>query len=132
MSDRKATIKMDGREGEIMEVETGVPQGSPVSPILFDIYISELFLEADRQQQQNLSRTARLWQNKEEENPKTTALSFVDDVAWVVKGKDISKCVRKMRVCKKGQGVGGGERRPVRHGKNRSSVVFKKAKSSGE
>jgi hypothetical protein len=43
MSDRRAMFKMDGREGKVMDVTTGVSQGLPVSPILFAIYISELF-----------------------------------------------------------------------------------------
>ena len=34
MEERKVVMSMDGREGDSMEVETGVPQGSPVSPIL--------------------------------------------------------------------------------------------------
>jgi hypothetical protein len=43
MSDRKVVLKMDGSTGRVMEVITVVPQGSPVSPVLGIIYISELF-----------------------------------------------------------------------------------------
>jgi len=35
MSGRKVKLVLEGREGEEYEVETGVPQGSPVAPILF-------------------------------------------------------------------------------------------------
>jgi hypothetical protein len=34
-------------DGEIMKMETGGPQWSPVSPIHFNIYILELFFKAD-------------------------------------------------------------------------------------
>jgi len=34
MDDRKVIMLMDGKEGDSMDVETGGPQGSPVSPVL--------------------------------------------------------------------------------------------------
>jgi len=43
MSDRKVRLMLEGREGEEHEVETGVPQGSPVAPILFTAYLSGIF-----------------------------------------------------------------------------------------
>jgi len=47
MSQRKVRLVLNGQEGEAHEVDTGIPQGSPVSPILFTVYISGLFpLEA--------------------------------------------------------------------------------------
>jgi retron-type reverse transcriptase len=49
----------------------GVPQGSPVSLILFIIYLSGIF-------------------NKiEEQNPDITALSFTDDIAFLAPGKTV-------------------------------------------
>jgi hypothetical protein len=42
MSDRRVAIRMEGRDGKVMDVTNGVSQGSPVSPILLVIYISEL------------------------------------------------------------------------------------------
>jgi len=48
MSDRKATIQMDRWEGEMMSVEMDVPQRLLVSPILFNIYISDLFFHLER------------------------------------------------------------------------------------
>jgi len=47
MEERKVIMSMDGREGDIMDVETGVPQGSPVSPVVFVIYLSGLFGEVE-------------------------------------------------------------------------------------
>ena len=40
MSDRKVKLVLEGREGEEYGVETGVPQESPVAPILFTAYLS--------------------------------------------------------------------------------------------
>lgn len=34
---------MDGEIGEVFDLEYGLPQGSPVSPILFMLYIEPLF-----------------------------------------------------------------------------------------
>jgi len=48
MEDRKVIMSMDGKEGDSMDVETGVPQGSPVSPVLFVIYLSGLFGQVER------------------------------------------------------------------------------------
>jgi hypothetical protein len=72
---------MDGRTGEMMDVETGVPQGSPTSPILFAIYIASLDKKA------------------ETDAPEVTTLSFVDDVAWVVDGNDVNQCTTYLRRC---------------------------------
>jgi retron-type reverse transcriptase len=48
-----------------------VPQGSPVSPILFNIYLSGIF---DR---------------IEEQNPEIIALSFADDIAFLASRKTV-------------------------------------------
>jgi len=39
-ADRNVRIVIDGTEGQDRAVETGIPQGSPVPPILFAVYIS--------------------------------------------------------------------------------------------
>ena len=43
MSDRRVKLVLEGRDGGEHEVETGVPQGSPVAPILFTAYLSGVF-----------------------------------------------------------------------------------------
>jgi len=52
-------------------VESGIPQGSPVSPILFTVYLSGLFGYV------------------EERVTGVKALSFVDDVAWTTEGDTV-------------------------------------------
>jgi len=78
MQERKVIMSMDGKEGDSMDVETGVPQGSPVSPVLFIIYLAGLF-----------GKVA-----KEEEECEREGISFVDDVAWVVEGEDVGECTQ--------------------------------------
>jgi len=69
MSDRKVRLVLEGREGEEHRVETGVPQGSPVAPILFTAYLSGIFDQV------------------EAACPGVQGLSFVNNVAWWTDGK---------------------------------------------
>lgn len=42
-NERKVCIRLDGEVGPIQRIQCGLPQGSPVSPILFMLYVSPLF-----------------------------------------------------------------------------------------
>ncbi|KAI0991708.1 hypothetical protein K3495_g16479, partial [Podosphaera aphanis] len=42
-TERKVCIRLDGIIGEPIAINCGLPQGSPVSPVLFMLYISPLF-----------------------------------------------------------------------------------------
>ena len=62
MTDRQAVIDINGELGTPIRTDTGLPQGSPTSPILFLIYIADLGKEV------------------EDKCQGTIGLSFVDDV----------------------------------------------------
>ena len=49
MRDRRVIMRVDGQDGEEMEVTTGLPQGSPVSPVLFALYIAEIHQAVESQ-----------------------------------------------------------------------------------
>lgn len=42
MRDRRVIMSVDGQDGPPLDVTTGLPQGSPVSPVLFGIYIADV------------------------------------------------------------------------------------------
>lgn len=73
---------MNGLESAMKEVTTGTPQGSPVSPLLFVIYISGVFgvVEAETE---------------------GIRLSFVDDVSWVVKVANVTVVTTVLEKCAK-------------------------------
>lgn len=81
MTDRKVQLVIDGHENNEREIETGIPQGSPVSPILFLIYISGVFEEVTRI------------------CPLATSLSSIDDLGFIVSGssvKEVGKALKKI------------------------------------
>jgi hypothetical protein len=70
LSERSTALAFDGKKEAQSPVQTGIPQGSPASPILFLLYLRPLF---DRLQ----ARHPRIW-----------TPSYINDVALVVTGKD--------------------------------------------
>ena len=42
MQGRRTRVAFDGYESEWVQTNSGIPQGSPISPILFLFFISEL------------------------------------------------------------------------------------------
>jgi len=85
MEERRVIMSMDGKEGNSMEVETGVPQGSPVLPVLFVIYHSGLFDRVEEKEKECGSE----------------GISFADDVAWVVEGEDVGEFTQRLEGCAK-------------------------------
>jgi len=78
MRNPKVRLVLDGMEGKAHEVDTGIPQGSPVAPILFITYLSGIFEEVE----------------KRVEGVK--ALSFADDISWWAEGKTDKEVAAKL------------------------------------
>jgi len=78
LSDRRALLVIDGRTGETRDIQAGLPQGSPVSPVLFILSISTMF-------QWSKDRHAML-----------QTISFVDDVALVFECSDLKEGIRQL------------------------------------
>jgi len=85
MEERKVIMLMDGKEGDRMDVERAFLQGSPVSPVLFIIYLSGLFGRVE----------------EKEDECGSQGISFVDDVACVVEGEDVGECTQRLERCAK-------------------------------
>ena len=78
ISDRSIRLVFDGESTEKTKIETGIPQGSPVSPILFLIYIRFLFEEID----------------VEEEGLELSMPSYMDDITIRVSTIDLENNCR--------------------------------------
>ena len=81
LTDRKVQLVIDGHESRERKIETGIPHGSPVSPILFLIYISGVF--------DQVTKTC----------PLVTSLSFIDDLGFIASGslvKEVGKALEKV------------------------------------
>ena len=74
-------MSVDGQDSDPMEVNTGLPQGSPVSPVLFAIYIADIHQVVESQMED------------------CRGISFVDDITWVVEGVDLDDVAQKLEGC---------------------------------
>jgi len=70
LSDRQLGLAFDGQIQPLLPVNTGIPQGSPISPILFLFYLTNLFKDL---------RPSIL-------TPQLRSPSYIDDIALVVTG----------------------------------------------
>lgn len=48
LSEGRVSLVVDCNQGESVEVETAVPQDSPVMPTLFAVYLSGIFREVEK------------------------------------------------------------------------------------
>lgn len=83
MRDRKVFMNVGGQDGEPLEVTRGLPQGSPISPDLFAIYIADI-----RQAVEGQVADSR-------------GISFVDCVTWLAEGASIDEVVQRLEQCAK-------------------------------
>jgi len=70
LSNRVAILHFDGQQTEDIPVAAGVPQGSPLSPVLFILYI------------------ASLYKALKEDHPLVSIVGFADDTNLLVFGKN--------------------------------------------
>jgi ribonuclease HI len=80
LSDRQVALVIDGFLNPKRKIRSGIPQGSPVSPILFLIYLSALFAEVE----------ARI--------PAVMSLCFVDDLAFIAEGGSADNIAETLEV----------------------------------
>ena len=81
MRDRRVVMSVDGQDGPPMAVTIGLPQGSPVSPVLFGIYIADVHKAVENR------------------DPGCRGISFVDGVAWFVEGTSIEEVTVGLERC---------------------------------
>jgi hypothetical protein len=77
LTSRSTAITFDNRTGDTHPINTGIPQGSPVSPILFLLCIQPLFIELDG--------IYGLW-----------VPSFMDYLALMVQGRSAARNARRL------------------------------------
>ncbi len=79
MADRKIQLVIDGYDNKERDIKTGMPQGSPVLPIFFLIYISEVFNKVS------------------ETSPLVTSLSFVDNLWFIASSSLVKEVVKSLK-----------------------------------
>jgi hypothetical protein len=78
LTERSATLVFDGEESELIPIRAGVPQGSPLSPILFILYI------------------ATLYEAIEAAHPGVGIIGFADDTNLLVVSRDPTANARRL------------------------------------
>ena len=76
--DRKVYLVIDEHDNKERDIKTKITQGFLVFPILFLIYISEVFNKVS------------------ETSPLVTSLSFVDDLGFIVSSSSIKEVVESL------------------------------------
>ncbi|QKX53974.1 uncharacterized protein TRUGW13939_01054 [Talaromyces rugulosus] len=83
LTNRRVSLVIDGYKAPEQPIDSGLPQGSPVSPILFLIYIRGVF------------------QAMEQQVPGIKALSYADDIGLVAQGSSVSEICRQLEAAAK-------------------------------
>lgn len=79
LTDRKVQPVIDGHENREQDIETGILQGPPLSPILCLIYISGVFNQVA------------------ESNPAIKSLSFVDELGFIASRFSVKELAKTLR-----------------------------------
>lgn len=80
LSDRSIQLAFDGDSTKETPVSVGIPQGSPISPILFLIYIRFLFDETEEEDQ-----------DLKEMISQVRFLSYIDDIALIISSRSLQE-----------------------------------------
>lgn len=102
MGTRTVHIELNGEMGSPLTYESGLPQGSPASPILFNALMADLGTYVDDMIDKN-----------------TLCLSFLDDIGWIVEGNTVEEIATILERC---------GRLSIEWGKRRG-VIFEEDKS---
>lgn len=94
MSERSITVGVNGGDHTISNIRTGLPQGSPISPLLFAAYVG------------GVNRWVR------RRVPGARGLSFVNDMLWLVTGTSVKEVAKKLERSA-GEAVKWGERNAI-------------------
>ena len=78
LTNRKATLSFDGQKTQKISIRAGVPQGSPLSPVLFILYIASLYKEL------------------KDKHPGISLVGFADDTNILAFGKHSSTNCRQL------------------------------------
>jgi hypothetical protein len=81
LTERSTSIKMDDFISSPFELRCGLPQGSPLSPILYIIYKSSLLID-----------------NPLDLNQDSISLGFIDDVTHLVANKDVGVASHRLEL----------------------------------
>lgn len=104
MSERKVWVEINGDGGNEISYTSGLPQGSPVSPILFNVLMSD--------------RDTHVAENRSKD---IMGLSFLDDVSWIASGGTVEEVGKSLQDC---------AARTIQWGTD-NAVVFEPEKSEG-
>ena len=105
MQNRRVIMNINGHDGEPEEVTTGLPQGSPVSPVLFGIYISVVHTVV------------------QSKVPEAAGISFVDDIMWFITGTSMDAIRESLEMCAR-ESIRWGERNAVRFEESQTEALL--------
>jgi retron-type reverse transcriptase len=78
LSDQRAMLVIDGKTEESRSIQAGLPQRSPVTPVLFILYVSVMF------------------QWLEDRHLMLQTIPFVDDIGLVIECCELGDCTRQL------------------------------------